>query len=412
MTSISGYGFIETSLNGGSDLNTIKTNLANVLLKNEDINMPTKNITANNINVNGTLTTINVSDVTIRDRTTVFGQGNSTNQNIALMCEGKDASNVLEYQGLMYDASERNIKAIKTKQNLVGAEVNEADATYTLANFKANNVEASTSLTVGNAITSDIFLCTFGTNIATSRASIQHDGTNLNINNSEAGYLRFLTSNTERMRIINSGNVGIGTTNPSARLHVNGGNIYITNGQIQVGGTTIGELLLSGQYIGLPQLGFTVNTGSRTSGTLYYDTNTHRIRFQANNSWRFVPPLIDETFNSNWNGPFANVACSIKLNKINDIVTFSILNTLAVVGSTSSSRIILNDPITATYRPNVLQHVPIRVYDSVGGGFQMGILEIDTNGSVNIYRTLNNNTFNSASTITVYATTVTYYTNV
>ena len=45
---------------------------------------------------------------------------------------------------------------------------------------------------------------------------------NFFINNREAGYMTLGTSNTERMRITSTGNVGIGTTSPSTRLHISG----------------------------------------------------------------------------------------------------------------------------------------------------------------------------------------------
>jgi hypothetical protein len=47
--------------------------------------------------------------------------------------------------------------------------------------------------------------------------------------NREASPIIFSTTNTERMRLDPSGNVGIGTASPAAKLHVSGGNILLDN---------------------------------------------------------------------------------------------------------------------------------------------------------------------------------------
>ncbi|MFH2141605.1 MAG: hypothetical protein ABIJ97_04225 [Bacteroidota bacterium] len=58
--------------------------------------------------------------------------------------------------------------------------------------------------------------------LSTDGMILYSTGLNFSINNQEAGYLSFSTSNLERMRILSGGNVGIGTTAPAYKLDVNG----------------------------------------------------------------------------------------------------------------------------------------------------------------------------------------------
>ncbi|HWM94594.1 MAG TPA: hypothetical protein VN493_27820 [Thermoanaerobaculia bacterium] len=51
--------------------------------------------------------------------------------------------------------------------------------------------------------------------------------------------LRFMTVNVERMILTNTGDVGIGTSAPSSRFHVNGGDIRVSGGSFIDDGTTL-----------------------------------------------------------------------------------------------------------------------------------------------------------------------------
>jgi len=116
--------------------------------------------------------------------------------------------------------------------------------------------------------------------------------------NYENRYISFGTNNTERMRILSSGNVGIGTSSPSYLLHVNGSarvNSLNINGAYSLptsAGTTLQFLRGDGTWaspLGTSGWGLTGNAGT-TAGTNFVGTtdaqdlvfktsNTERVRF-------------------------------------------------------------------------------------------------------------------------------------
>ena len=90
--------------------------------------------------------------------------------------------------------------------------------------------------------------------------------------NRENADMRFDTNNTERLRIDNSGNVGIGTSSPASILHVNpSADCYVT---LQPGSTD-------------GNAGINIrNSAGTQKGYVMYDTDDNYLRFGTNNTER------------------------------------------------------------------------------------------------------------------------------
>ena len=135
-----------------------------------------------------------------------------------------------------------------------------------------------------------------------SAAGISFQGDNSNGDTGSAGIvgistnttggvmdLAFLTAegnaSVERMRILASGNVGIGTTSPAVRLHVNGGSgVIVSDSSLTASQVVIGVSTLTS---GRPFIGTNTNTnpleiGTRDAQALIFVTNsTERARIDS-----------------------------------------------------------------------------------------------------------------------------------
>ena len=84
-----------------------------------------------------------------------------------------------------------------------------------------------TALSLNNATTGTLIDFMTGNAL---KARLQSDGTTFYFNNLANGPIQLYTNNTERMRIAASGNVGVGTTGPSYKIDVQGGQVNASGG--------------------------------------------------------------------------------------------------------------------------------------------------------------------------------------
>ena len=205
------------------------------------------------VNGNNTDIATNVTALSSKVNTSTTVNGNALSSNITL-----DTGDISE-NGNLYFTPARAIASALTGYSSGAGTVAAADSIVTAIGKLNGNIAANSSsisgLTssqwttngsnisysagnVGIGTTAPARLFTIDGQGASSRTLLQNtnsgssiaDGFEMALDTSgnsdlwlyESGYMRFATANTERMRIDNAGNVGIGTTIPEAKLNVNG----------------------------------------------------------------------------------------------------------------------------------------------------------------------------------------------
>ena len=160
---------------------------------------------------------------------------------------------------------------------LSGQEItlNQIDYSTDISNIPAEDTLDSVT-DRGNTTTNNITVGNFTANgNITTNTGIFYSGnsTKLDLNQYNAGYLRLLTDNTERVRVTATGNVGIGTTSPNYKLDV-AGDIRSTGGNLRLEGV-------------FPRI-YLTDTNNNSDYSIFNGNGTLRIYDDTNSADRFA----------------------------------------------------------------------------------------------------------------------------
>lgn len=121
-----------------------------------------------------------------------------------------------------------------------------------------------------------------------STPAIQGNDTNTGVFFPAADTVAIATGGSERLRADSSGNVGIGTSSPNRRLHVQNGSSGASNYSVPglaIESSTNVDLQMMGSTTG--QLGITFSdSGNNQAGFIYYQNNGDYMQFATNGSER------------------------------------------------------------------------------------------------------------------------------
>jgi hypothetical protein len=233
------------------------------------------------------------------------------------------------------------------------------DSVTTRGNTTSNNITVG-SITANGNITTNTGVFYSG------------NGTKLDLNQYNAGYLRLLTDNTERLRVTATGNVGIGTTSPQTELHVKGNNGWgeVASLEFYSEGTALADIYAStDKHLYFRTNGTTERMRITAAGNVGIGTTSPSYKLQVNSGGSTFPSSIGNDQANLLIGAFAGdtyiQSANASINGVSDLL---------LTGYNGANIPLLSLIATTTYIKN-----------KVGIGTTTPSYKLDVNGASRIY---------------------------